>query len=174
MNRLIIVEIQDGTLQGVYTNDLEDFEVRVKDADVRQDDEEEYLRLRTLIQKGAVRDIYNGPVSLPEVHEPPEPDPGACVLLHEQNTAQSETGKAVQKAYSFFIDGYLTAAAELGRFLYSIGKSGKQEDVKRAQELGQTLREFRNRQFENYERLCDYLNTPERFDSSELPSEEKV
>lgn len=167
MSKLIIVEIEKGTLQGVYTDALEEFEVRVKDADVRQDDDEEYLRLRALIKRGAVRDIYFEPATLAETSEPPEPDPRACVLFMEQNTAQSETGKALQNKYAAYIDGYLTAAAELSRFLYSLKKAGNAEDGKLALELGHGLDTLRHRQYENYDRLCDHLNTPERFDNSE-------
>ena len=167
MSHLIIVEIENGTLQGVYTDALAEFEVRVKDADNRQDDEEEYLRLRALIQKGAVRDIYSEPVTLEPISKPPEPDPRACVLIKDQNTAQSEAGKALQNEYAAYIDGYLTASAELGRFLYSLRKSGNAEDVKLALELGNGLSTFRQKQYENYDRLCDHLNTPERFEETE-------
>lgn len=171
MSKLIIVEIEKGTLQGVYTDTLEDFEVRVKDTDNRQDNEEEYLRLRALIQKGAVRDIYSEPVALEPIGKPPEPDPRACVLIKEQNTAQSDAGKALQNEYAAYIDGYLTAAAELGRFLFSLRKSGNAEDVKLAIELGNGLSSFRQRQYENYDRLCDHLNMPERFDTAEHGAE---
>jgi hypothetical protein len=165
MKNLLIVEIDKGMLQGVYTPSLEDFEVRLKDSDCREDNEQEFLSLQALIEKGAVRDIYCDPVVLDPIDKLPTPDPVVCLLIAQHNRAKSELGFAKQNIFAAFIDGYMTSVAALGRYLFTLKKSDSAEVRTQAKALADGLKEFRQKQHDNFDRLCDYLNSPEEFDA---------
>ena len=165
MSHIIIVEIKGGMLQGVYTNKLGDFEVRIKDGDIRSDNEEEYLRLSALINTGAVHYLCADSIPLAAISEPPLLNNN--ILLSKENAAVSEVGRLKQLELAAYTNGYLTSIAELNKHISSLSKSHDMADRKLALELDNCLQTFRNKQHDNFERLCDYLNTPERFDSVE-------
>lgn len=161
MPRLIIY-LDNGNVDGVYTDSAEDIEVKVCESDDGFDDERsaDFTALLYQIKHGGLRDLMTFPHLMAQC--PPAFDPHALLLICEPNVATNEVGKASQRLSAAFVDGYLAAHAELTRYLMQMYRE-KQPD---AALTHHRLRPLLDRQNSTYDKLCEDLNRPELYDEN--------
>lgn len=158
----VIIEIHHGIINGVYTDILENLEVKICDPDDIFDDERsaEFSALQHQIKHGGLHNIAGFPVR--DAQCTAGLDPNAFLLIREPYTAKSEVGKTAQRLSAAFVDGYLTAHAELSRYLMRIYR----EKVADAATIHHTLIPLLDQQNFNYDKLCEDLNRPELYDEN--------
>lgn len=165
----LIIEIEDGIVSGVYTSIPEDIEILIKDSDDRHDEDrvQDYYMLQQLIDHGCVADIlYQEMNPEEEPNIPSMLNPNVFLLITEANTAKTEDGKRMQQLNAAFIDGYLTAQAEITRFMWKMYRSKDKETQNKVCMLSETLKPLIQKQHDHYSKLCEFINQPEFFDQS--------
>lgn len=156
----VIIEIHHGIINGVYTDILENLEVKICDPDDIFDDERsaEFSALQHQIKHGGLHNIAGFPVR--DAQCTAGLDPNAFLLIREPYTAKSEVGKTAQRLSAAFVDGYLTAHAELSRYLTRLYRD-KQPN---AALIYHSLIPLLDQQNSTYYELCKTLNCPKLYD----------
>lgn len=165
----LIIEIEGGIVSGVYASLPEDIEILIKDSDDKHDDErvQDYYTLQQLIDHGCIKDILYQEMNPEE--EPSIPsmlNPNVFVLIKEASTAKTEEGKHMQQLNAAFIDGYLTAQAEITRFIRKMYRSKDKDSQNKARMLSEMLEPLIQKQHDHYFKLCEFINQPDFFDQS--------
>lgn len=158
----LIVYLDNGNVDGVYTDSAEDIEVKVCESDDGFDDERsaDFTALRYQIKHGGLRDLMTLPDLMAQC--PPSFDPDALLLIREPNVAQSEVGRSAQQLSAAFVDGYLAAHAELTRYLMQMYREKQPNAALTHRRLSPLL----DRQNSTYDELCKALNCPELYDEN--------
>lgn len=157
-NRLII-ETEDGLVNNVYTDSMEEFDIEITDPEDECDIDriKERRRVELLIRNGGVREILNGPQDTEIKAEPefPVADPQSALLIMEENFAKTDTGILLQKVDLAYMDGILTASGMLNKFIRKLymDKSNDASIVYKA------LRPLIEKYDTVYDGLCNRLNT---------------
>lgn len=170
----LIIKIEEGIISGVYTNLPEDIEVLIKDSDDRYEEErtQEYHRLQQLIDHGCVKDILYQEITPEEESSIPSMlNPDVLLIIKEANTAKTDNGKRMQQLTAAFIDGYLTAHAEITRFIWKMHRSKDKEIQKIVCLLSKALKPLVCKQNDHYFKLCEFINQPGFFDQAESESQ---
>lgn len=165
----MIIEIEGGIVSAVYTSLPEDIEILIKDSDDRHDDDrvQEYYMLQQLIDRGCIEDtLYQEMNSEEDPSIPSMLNPNVFLIIKEANTAKTEEGKRMQQLNAAFIDGYLTAQAEIIRFIWKMHRSKEKDTQNKVCILSETLKPLIQKQYDHYSKLCDFINQPDFFDQS--------
>ncbi len=170
----MIIEIEGGVVSGVYTSLPEDIEILIKDSDDKHDDDrvQDYYMLQQLIDRGCIEDtLYQ------EMNPEEEPsisamlNPNVFLIIKDANTAKTEEGKHMQQLNAAFIDGYLTAQAEITRFIWKMYRSKDKDNQNKAHMLSAMLKPLIQQQHDHYFKLCEFVNRSDFFDQSEGESQ---
>lgn len=165
----MIIEIEDGIVSGVYTSLPEDIEILIKDSDDKHDEDrvQDYYMLQQLIDRGCIEDtLYQEMNPEEEPSLPSKLNPNVFLLIKEANTAKTEDGKRMQQLNAAFIDGYLTAHAEITRFIWKMHRSKDKEIQNTVRVLSEILEPLILKQNDHYFKLCEFVNRSEFFDQA--------
>lgn len=163
----LIIEIEGGIVSGVYASLPEDVEILIKDSDDKHDDEriQDYYMLQQLIDHGCIEDtLYREMNPEEEPSIPSMLNPDVFLLIKEANTAKTEAGKRMQQLNVAFIDGYLTAQAEITRFIWKMYRSKDKDNQNKAHMLSAMLKPLIQQQNDHYFKLCEFVNQLDFFD----------
>lgn len=161
MNEITII-IDEHNILHVYKGLNENIKVTILDEN-KKEDSEKIKELQYLFDKGLILDVINNKeniVSKLNSKQFPFLDENAVLLIRDQNHAKTDSGRNKQLIFTAFIDGYLSASAELSKCITKLFKS-KNKNVSL---IYNELEPLINKQDENYKLMCDYLNKSEEFD----------
>lgn len=166
----MIIEIEDGIVSGVYTSLPEDIEILIKDSDDQHDDDrvQDYYMMQQLIDRGCIKDtLYQEMNPEEEPCIPSMLNPNVFLIIKDANAAKTEEGKHIQQLNAAFIDGYLTAQAEITRFIWKMHRSKDKDMQNKVHMLSEILEPLIQKQHDHYFKLCEFVNRPDFFDQSE-------
>jgi hypothetical protein len=168
----IIIEVEGGIVSGVYSDVPDEAEILIKDSDDQYDEHmQEYIRLQQLIDRGCVTDLMypaaeSDHSAAIQTEGPCMLDPNVFLLIREPNIAKTKEGKTIQRLHAAFIDGYLSAQAELFKFIMGLYRSHNKEDSDAACMISDSLAPLRAKQDWSYRQLCEFINQPGAFDEA--------
>lgn len=159
----IIVEIRSGGVNEVYTDSHEQLEISILDHD--EPDEETHFNLNQLIQKGLVKAVLNAEAKK-ILNKPTCPilDSNIFLVIRDENHAITPIGKKMQLLHAAFTDGYLSANAEISRFISQLFRSAIEEERQLASTIFNGLKPLSDMQSKHYNELCNFINQGVMFD----------
>ncbi|XBX10637.1 hypothetical protein QMP26_41605 (plasmid) [Enterocloster clostridioformis] len=166
----MIIEIEDGIINGIYTDCQEKFTVEITDPEDLRDPEREKdrRRLEYLIKNGGLTNLLEEQQEEETVSEKQLPvfDTKAWVLIKEASIAKTNEGRALQRLDAVYLDGFLYSYCRLSRYLRDLFR--KRDPVART--VYKVLEPLRCYYDETYDGLCERLNS---MDYDELAKPDK-
>lgn len=101
----------------------------------------------------------------------PVPDSQAILLLREPNIADTEEGREMQRAYTAYIDGYLTASSKLDRFIRELCNSKDEITREQGFTLYNLTEGLRKDYKDVYNVMVEFLNDKDNFVQDTTESE---
>ena len=158
----LIIEMDGGLVNEVYSTLEESLNIQVYDTDDRQDPEHAYLYAASTyaVRFGGVRPQIGMDAGNPgRVWQPLEHRPESASLVSDLRRASSPSGIQAQARDAAFLAGYLEAFGEFKEFVDYLSAE-KKVNTESRQQIDRLL----DRQMEKYFHFAEQINTPERYD----------
>ena len=158
----LIIEMDGGLVNEVYSTLLEPLNIQVYDTDDRRDPEHAYLYAASIyaLQFGGMRPQFRrGHDYSDRIWGALERRPESAALVSDLRRAASQAGIQAQAQDAAFLAGYLEAFGEFKEFVDYLSAEKKVNA-----EFRQQIDRLLDRQMEKYFTFAEQINTPERYD----------
>ena len=158
----LIIEMEGGLVNEVYSTLLEPLNIQVYDTDDRRDPEHAYLYAASTyaLQFGGMRPQFRrGHDYSDRIWGALERRPESAALVSDLRRAASQAGIQAQAQDAAFLAGYLEAFGEFKEFVDYLSAEKKVNA-----EFRQQIDRLLDRQMEKYFTFAEQINTPERYD----------